>query len=233
MPTGSDTRVVTELELALSERDGNRAGGGPAAPTEPPRNTSELDPDRSAAPVSAARLFTYFAMFWIAALFSTIAIVLESRWAHSKDWISIPLPRVLYVNTLVLLASSVSMEFARRSLRARGATNGAKRCARWIFVTAMLGTAFLAGQIFAWQELALQGVRVGSNPGSFFCYLITGAHLALLLVGLAFLASIGIAIRGARQNAQRQSGVGTVALYWHFLDVLWLCLFGLLIVAVQ
>jgi cytochrome c oxidase subunit 3 len=234
MPTLSDRRVRTELEISRPDRDRNRTGsGGPVTPIDPPRETSALDPDRSVTPVSAARLFTYFAMFWIVALFSTIAVVLESRWAHSKDWISIPLPRALYVNTLVLLASSVSMEFARRSLRARGATNDAKQCARWIFVTAMLSAAFLAGQIFAWQEFGLQGVRVASNPGGFFFYLITGAHVALLLVGLAFLASVGIAIRGRGQNARCQSGVGTVGLYWHFLSVLWLFLFGLLIVTVQ
>jgi cytochrome c oxidase subunit III len=234
MPTLLDPRVATKREISVSDRDRNRAGsGGPLTPIDPPRETSELDPDRSATPVSAALLFTYFAMFWIVALFLTIAVVLESRWAHSKDWVSIPLPRALYVNTLILLASNVSMEFARHSVRAHGATDDAKRCARWIFVTAMLGAAFLAGQIFAWQEFGLKGVRVASNPGSFFFYLITGAHGALLLVGLAFLANVGIAIRDAGQNARRQSGVGTVALYWHFLGVLWLCLFGLLVVTVQ
>ena len=116
MPTLSDPRVATELEISLPVRDRNRTGsGGPVGPIDPPRETSKLDPDRSATPVSAARLFTYLAMFWIVALFSTMAVVLESRWAHSKDWIAIPLPRALYVNTLLLLASSVSMEFARRS----------------------------------------------------------------------------------------------------------------------
>jgi cytochrome c oxidase subunit 3 len=234
MPTLSDPRVATELEISLPVRDRNRTGsGGPVGPIDPPRETSKLDPDRSATPVSAARLFTYFAMFWIVALFSTMAVVLESRWAHSKDWIAIPLPRALYVNTLLLLASSVSMEFARRSLRARGATNDAKWCARWIFVTAMLGAAFLAGQIFAWQEFALPGVRVASNPGGFFFYLITGAHGALLLVGVVFLASVGTAIRSAGQDDRRQSAVGTVGLYWHFLSVLWLFLFALLISTVQ
>jgi cytochrome c oxidase subunit 3 len=234
MPTLSDPRVATELEISLPDHEGNRTGSkGPVAPIDPPREISELDPDRSATPVSAAQLFTYFAMFWIVVLFSTMAVVLESRWAHSEDWMAIPLPRALYVNTLLLLASSVSMEFARRSVRARGATNDAEPCARWIFVTAMLGAAFLAGQIFAWQEFGLQGVRVASHPGGFFFYLITGAHGALLLVGLALLARVGIAIRAAGQNARRQSLVGTVGLYWHFLSVLWLFLFGLLISTVQ
>jgi cytochrome c oxidase subunit 3 len=225
-----EPRITTEMEMSPGDLDNNRTGsGGPAAPTDPPRNTLELDPDRSATPVSAYRLFTYFAMFWIVALFSTIAIVLESRWVHSRDWFSIPLPTALYVNTLILLASSVAMEFARSSLRAADA----KRCVRWIFVTAMLGTAFLAGQIVAWQEFGLPGVRVASNPGSFFYYVITGAHGALLLVGIVFLASAGIFVRRAGQLARHQSALGTVALYWHFTDVLWLCLLGLLFTALR
>ena len=168
-------------------------------------------------------------MFWIVALFSTIAIVLESRWVNSKDWFSISLPPALYVDTLILLASSVSMEFARRSLYAADA----KRCARWIFVSAMLGAAFLAGQAFAWREFGLQNMRVAADPGRFFLYLITGAHGVLLLVGIVFLASAGIFVRRAGQLARRQSALGTVALYWHFMDVLWLCLLGLLFTALQ
>jgi cytochrome c oxidase subunit 3 len=213
-----------ELEISLSDEHNRRIGnGGPAAPTDPPRATSELDPDRSATPVSAARLFTYFAMFWIVALFGTIALTMESRWVHAEDWFAIPLPTALYSNSLILLGSSVAMEFARRSLRA--AKVG--RASRSIFATAMLGAAFLAGQLFAWQQFGREGSRA-ANPGSFFFYLITGAHGALLIVGLAFLGSIGARIGGTQASARTQSALGTIALFWHFLDVLWLGLFALL-----
>jgi cytochrome c oxidase subunit 3 len=225
-----EQRIATGTETSPCDHDNNRVGsGGPAAPTEPPRDTAELDPDRLPASVGAARLFTYFAIFWIVALFSTIAIVLESRWVHSPGWFSMPLPRLLYVNALILLTSSVAMECARRSFGA----GYAKRCARWTFVTAMLGTAFIGGQIFACLEFGLESVRVASNPGGFFFYLIVGAHGVLLLIGIAFLASSGFCIRRARQSAWRQSALGTVALYWHFLDVLWLGLFALLFTAIQ
>jgi cytochrome c oxidase subunit III len=217
------------MELEISDGRNHRIGnGGPAAPTDPPRVTSELDPDRSAAPVSAARLFTYFAMFWIVALFGTIALTMESRWVHAKDWFAIPLPTALYINSLILLGSSVSMEFARRSLRA----GHAGRASRSIFFTAMLGVMFLGGQVFGWQQLGREGSRAAANPGSFFFYLITGAHGALLIVGLAFLGSIGARISSARASARSQSALGTTALYWHFLDVLWLGLWALLFGAV-
>lgn len=226
--------IRTELEISLPETDRNRTGnGGPAPPIEPPldppRHTSELDPDRSATPPSAARLFTYFAMFWVVALFGTIAVVLETRWAQAANRFSIPLPGALYVSTLLLLASSVTIEFARRSL---GAAN-VERSARAIFVSAMLGTAFLSSQIFAWQEFSLEGPRVAYNPGSFFFYLITGAHGALLLVGLAFLAFLGATATRAGTSPRRRSALGTIALYWQFLGVLWLCLFALLFTAIR
>jgi cytochrome c oxidase subunit III len=218
-----------ELEISVSDERNHRIGnGGPAAPIDPPRATSELDPDSSAAPVSAAHLFTYFAMFWIVALFGTIALTMESRWVHARDWFAIPLPTALYSNSLILLGSSVAMEFARRSLRAG---NGG-RASRSILFTAMLGVAFLAGQVYGWQQLGREGSRAAANPGSFFFYLITGAHGALLIVGLAFLGTIGGRLGNARASARSRSALGTIALYWHFLDVLWLGLFALLLGAV-
>ena len=229
MPTLSDPRIAMELEISVSDERNHRIGnGGPAAPIDPPRATSELDPDSSAAPVSAAHLFTYFAMFWIVALFGTIALTMESRWVHAKDWSAIPLPTALYINSLILLGSSVAMEFARRSLRA----GNVGRASRSIFFTAMLGVAFLGGQVFGWQQLGAEGLRAAANPGSFFFYLITGAHGALLIVALAFLGSIGARIASTRASARSQSALGTIALYWHFLDVLWLGLFALLSSAV-
>jgi cytochrome c oxidase subunit III len=231
-PPGERAAQV-ELEISLAENDTNGGGSrGPAVPADPPRNISELDPDRTATPASAARLFTCFAMFWIVALFGTIAVVLESRWAHSANWFSIPLPRALYASTVLLLVSSAAMEFARRSLRSSAGIADARRATRWLFGTALIGAAFLGSQMFAWQQFAVEGPRVASNPGSFFFYLITGAHGALLLVGLVFLASAAVRIAGSRASANRASTLGTIALYWHFLDFLWLCLFALLLTAV-
>jgi cytochrome c oxidase subunit 3 len=220
----------TEREVPLSENDGNHdGGGGPSVPVHPPRSVTALDPDRAATPASAYRLFTYLAMFWIVALFTTIALVLESRWVHSQDWFPIPLPPVLYANALILLAGSVSVEFARRSLHAANT----KRAARWIFVAASLGAAFLAGQIFAWQEFGLAGPRPAPNPGSFFFYLITGAHAILVLTGMALLGNAGAYIRRPGHLAERQSVLSTLALYWHFVVGLWICLWGLLLIAIQ
>ena len=219
---GPSQTAVLEREPSRSG-NGNRMGGGPGEPVYEPHATSELEPRGT--PLSAYRMITFLAMFWIAALFATLTLVLELRWAHSTDWVSIPLPYVLYINTAIILGSSLTIEFARHSLRA----DASKECARWIRATLVLGLAFIAGQIVAWRELIARGLHLASNPGSFFFYLITGAHGLHFLGGIVLLAFVISRVPRAR----RQVALDTIALYWHFMDGLWLYLLALLFTAIQ
>src|SRR5215813_7261049 len=103
-----------------------------------------------------------------------------------RDWIPLEVPVVLWVNTAVLLISSVTIEFARRTL----ARNDYPGFRRWIVITTALGAAFLAGQVMAWRELAAQGIYVNSHPHSSFFYLLTSLHALHLLGGLVALAYV-------------------------------------------
>jgi cytochrome c oxidase subunit 3 len=220
-----EPRITTEMVISLRENDGRGTGsGGPAVPADPPRNISELEPDRAATPPNAARLFTYLAMFWIVALFGTIALAMLSRWVHASDWAAIPLPLALYASSAILIGSSVATEIARRSLSAGNVT----RATRAIRATAALGAVFLAAQLFSWQQLGAAQLGAAANPGRYFFYLITGAHAALLLVGLAFLGSIGLRISSSQASVRNRWTLGTLSLYWNFLTILWLLLFALL-----
>ncbi len=207
--------------------NGNRMGAGPGEPVYEPHGTSDLEP--SGTPLSAYRMFTFLAMFWIAALFATLTLVLELRWAHSTEWFSIPLPRALYLNTAILLGSSLTIEFARFSQRA----GASKECVRWIRITLLLGVAFIAGQIVAWRELISRGLHLASNPGSFFFFLITGAHGLHFLGAMVWLTSVGFVVRPLASTARRQAALDTLALYWHFVDGLWLYLLVLLFTTIQ
>jgi cytochrome c oxidase subunit 3 len=121
------------------------------------------------------------------------------------------------------------MELARSS----ATRQNAKTCARWLLATLLLGFAFVAGQLIAWRELVVRGLYVASNPGSFFFYFLTAAHALHLLAGILALASVAsFAGRLARKNRQ-QTAVGVMALYWHFMDGLWLYLFALLFATIQ
>jgi len=217
---------AAEAGCSPSDNKGNGVGGGPVDPGYRPSENFQAG---SAAPLSAYRLVTILAIIWIATLFVTLTCVLLSRWAHSPDWFSIPLPSILYVNTAILLLSSLSIEFARFSLRA----GVSKHCARWIFVTLILGVVFIGGQIVAWRALVFRGLHLASNPGSFFLYLITGAHALHFLVAIISLASVRFLMGRLTRKAEQQTALGTIALYWHFMDGLWCYLLALLFFTIQ
>src|SRR5689334_5899152 len=86
----------------------------------------------------------------------------------SNDWAPTPLPRVLWVNTAVLLASSGLLEIARRTLKAGKRVEFNRY---WTLGTA-LGIVFLLGQALAWRQLNAAGVFIATNPSSSFFYVL-------------------------------------------------------------
>ena len=141
----------------------------------------------------------------------------------SADWRPLAAPRLLWLNTAALLASSVCLEMARRRLR--GWDLPATQ--RWVQATGVLGALFLAGQLGAWRSLASQGFYLATNPHSSFFYVLTGLHAVHLLGGLAW---FGVVLAGVRRLAYTpgSDALGLFATYWHFLAALWLYLLFLL-----
>ena len=140
------------------------------------------------------------------------------------DWVELDMPRVLWLNTVVLLLSSLSIELARRALgRNRYATFKS-----WISLTTVLGVAFLVGQLLAWEQLASQGVYINTHPHSSFFYLLTSLHGLHLLGGVIALLYVTVAAYRMRIGFKRRTAVNVTAIYWHFMDGLWIYLFGLL-----
>jgi cytochrome c oxidase subunit 3 len=133
---------------------------------------------------------------------------------------------VLWLSTAILLISSVSIEKARRSLW-REQIAGLRR---WMTITAGLGALFLLSQLVAWQQLASSGVFVSTNPSSSFFYLLTAAHGLHLLGGLLTLGYVTIRLWRGSFWPTRAAAVEAAALYWHFMDGLWVYLLVLLTV---
>src|SRR5438445_4648543 len=155
-----------------------------------------------------------------------------------RDWIPVALPRLLLLNTFVLLVSSLSMGLGRRKLQSQvahansspvaGDTLASKIRMPWLAATLVLGFAFLFGQWTAWQQLAANGFYVATTPSSSFVYLLTGAHAAHLLGGVLALIVAGIASLLHRSLKTRSIVVDVTAWYWHFMAVLWIYIFCLL-----
>ncbi|MGI8400476.1 MAG: cytochrome c oxidase subunit 3 [Gemmatimonadaceae bacterium] len=164
--------------------------------------------------------------------FAAYSSALIVRQGANPDWLHFTLPPILFFNTLVVLASSVTLYMARP--RAPGVDTGVSESAItgpnpvWIYSTAALGFVFLFGQILAWRNLAAQGLSLSSGPSSAFFYLLTAMHGLHLLGGLAGLLYVVYRLR--RTSAARaMTSYKAAALYWHFTTVLWLYLFGMLV----
>jgi cytochrome c oxidase subunit 3 len=142
------------------------------------------------------------------------------------DWAPISIPSALWLSTGVLLTSSFTIELARKALK-RGLGDLFKR---WLWVTTFLGIAFLVGQLLAWRQLAVKGIYLSTNPHSSFFYVLTSFHGMHLLGGVFALFWIVFGAWRNRFAPERTTAVDVTALYWHFMDVLWIYLFLLLFV---
>jgi cytochrome c oxidase subunit 3 len=174
------------------------------------------------------RIGVWVAMASILMLFVALASAYVVRSATANDWRPIAMPRVLWLSTALIVISSMTIELSRRYLKhSKDAAYG-----RWLGITVVLGIAFVASQLVAWRQLVKQGVYLASNPHSSFFYLFTAAHGVHLLGGIIALAYVLLTTTKRRATVEgeiRRVGAADAAtLYWHFMDVLWVTLFLLL-----
>ena len=207
-------------------------GAGPGMPgpngNGSKRGGSFRDPESNA---NRYRIGMWVGLASVTMMFTSLSSAYIVRSTSADDWVPLPMPRVLLASTLLILASSVTIELARRKLKA----SLTKAYTQWIVVTVVLGLGFLVSQLFAWRQLTAQGLYLSSNPHSSFFYLLTGAHgvhLAGGLLGLSFLwlrsRRIAATAQVEKRQAMQQGAVDAVSIYWHFMDALWIYLFLLL-----
>ncbi|HXB72945.1 MAG TPA: heme-copper oxidase subunit III [Candidatus Acidoferrales bacterium] len=153
-------------------------------------------------------------------VFAALTSALVVRRGLSDDWSSMAKPAILWLNTVVLLASSFALEVARRCLKAgaRGKFN------TWWTLGTGLGVLFLAGQWVAWQQLKSAGIYISSNPSSSFFYLLTASHAFHLLGGVTALIYVDVQALRLSLGPAKRTRVDISAIFWHFLDGLWLYL---------
>lgn len=150
----------------------------------------------------------------------TVFLVLEHT---SKAWVPAHLPRILWLNTVILLTSSYTLQRARQRLL-NADFSGFRKLWR---ATTVLGILFLAGQIIAWLQLVASGLYIASNQATSFFYIFTAAHAVHLLGGIA--ALLYVAMRDFEKGKiSRQTAVKITSYYWHFMDGLWVFLLLLL-----
>jgi cytochrome c oxidase subunit III len=197
-----------------------------------------------------ARLGLLLALSSICMLFVTITVVfflmrhgtqvLDARTGnYVRQWVPVTLPvRLLLLNTLILLASSLTIELARRSLAREmvlapvrsipGIALDRERATPWLGMTIMFGLLFLGGQWAAWRALQERGFHMFTGVPSPFFYILTGAHAVHLSGGLVVLCYAGAISLLHRGLEHRRIVIETAAWYWHFMGGLWVYIFALL-----
>jgi cytochrome c oxidase subunit III len=220
--------VGDSVELLLEEPP-RTGGGGPRGPRDHDPDgrggggDSDGHGDRES-PDGLGLLGMRFMLVSVMVLFVTIGVAYFERSGIPQGWTPIRVPGFLWCSTLLIAASSVTLERARRQFKLQRANP----YAHWLTATLVLGAAFLVSQILALRQLVGQGVYLRGNSHSSLFYVLTGTHGLHLLGGMAFLAWLLLRARRLEYHAQGRN-FGVAALFWHFLDALWVGVFGMLL----
>jgi len=228
------TTVHEPPNIDLDRLPSQGSGNGGRGTLIPPGGDRRVKPS-SPPPASTGIWVGLAAITMTFAAFTSALIV---RQGAAPDWQHFTLPPILYLNSLVIIASGVTLEISRRQIssfmivRTMVASTGAdtKKTgggapARLLYLTLGLGILFVAGQTFAWLQLRSQGLGIATNVSYSFFYVLTVAHALHLLGGLGGLVRV---IGKLNHSVLRRSTLNATALYWHFMGALWLYLLLLL-----
>ena len=235
MASYTPTVVIDEPEASTG-----RSGGSPPAWTD---GGDDFDSSSFDTRLRRARLGLFVGVVGITMIFVSFASAyivrqglptFDSRTnSLVHDWIPVRLPRLLLINTCVLLLSSFTIELARRRasrsvLLAPGVSMRGGEQPSWLAITVALGLMFLAGQILAWRELAASGFYISATPSSSFVFLLTGMHGVHLLGGVIALLIAGTASLLRRSTQSQSIWLDVTGWYWHFMALLWVSILCLL-----
>jgi len=160
----------------------------------------------------------------VGVLFTLLVVSYADRMSLA-DWHPLPEPWLLWPNTVLLILSSIAFQWACTAAN-RGQIDGVRS---GLFAAGVLSFAFLAGQLLAWQQLTASGYFAAANPANAFFYLLTALHGLHLSGGLVAWARTSAKVRRGFEAAEVRLSVELCAIYWHFLLMIWLVVFGLLL----
>jgi cytochrome c oxidase subunit 3 len=191
---------------------------------------SAVEPVHRERELNSLSIFTVFVVLaTVTMTFGAMIAVFVVRSQSQQFWGHIRIPAVLWATTTVLLASSGLFEAARRRL-GHNNQRGFFRLTAW---TTVLGVLFLAGQIAAWLQILNSGIILKENAHSWFIFLFTGLHGLHIVAGLAGLSYLLVRTHepasGPKYQMQTRAVANGVAVFWHYLDFVWVLLFGLLL----
>ena len=138
-----------------------------------------------------------------------------------------PYPEDIYdipftsVSSFVLLMSSLTMVLALSAVQ-RGDN---RRLRIWLITTALLGSTFIAGQVYEFTSFIREGLTIKTNLFGSSFYVLTGFHGVHVTLGILMLLSLARLSWTGKVGRHNAEAVEIVGLYWHFVDVVWIVIF--------
>lgn len=165
-------------------------------------------------------------LFVVGSVFFLLFAAAHMRIVLATDWVPMPEPELLWINTIILVLVSIALEISRHDIN----KNKRERLFFSFLVAGLLTAVFIVLQCFAWVELIELGYAAQRNPANAFFYVLTAFHALHLLGGLiAWWRALG-KIRSAEiEFAEVRLGVELCAIYWHFLLFVWIIVLALFI----
>lgn len=181
-----------------------------------------------------ARRDPYVTILWIGVLGSAIMFgmitFIYAALRHKQHWQAIALPPSFWVSTLVIVVSSLTLHKANAAIKQENFIQYKNQ----IGATLFLGITFVVTQFLGWQQLVGQGIMLSGAVAGSFVYVLSGLHIAHLVLGVAVLVWAYVDARknatyidGFIQNLNpvKRARLKLVSIYWHFVDIVWLYLF--------
>lgn len=141
------------------------------------------------------------------------------------NWLYFELPQLFYTTTVVILLSSVTMQWAYFAAK----KDNLETAKTMIALTTVLGFGFLVGQLLGWKELVSNSIYFVGNPSGSFIYVITGLHGLHVVSAIVYLVIILVSVFRLKIHSRNLAPIEMCATYWHFLGGLWLYLFVFLL----
>jgi cytochrome c oxidase subunit 3 len=173
---------------------------------------------------SPARIGLFVFMAVVTSLFSLFLTAYTMRMHHSVGWCHLTIPNILWINTAVLLAASIAMQVAASAAN-RGRRDLAQRA---LIAGGVLTIGFLAGQLLAWQAIGPSLYFIQGSPAIAFFYVLTTVHGLHLVGGLYVLGRATLRFAHGAELIDLRQSLSLCAIYWHFLLLVWLAVFGVL-----
>ena len=147
----------------------------------------------------------------------TSAFIVKS---NQVNWKTIEIPKVFWVSTVAILVSSLTLQLALRSFKQREMT----KYRSLIGVTLLLGVAFIVFQWMGFQNLWAQNITLKGSGAGQFLYVIFGLHAVHVIGGIIALIVIFMKAFLGKTKSYSSVPVEVMAIYWHFVDILWIYL---------